>query len=55
MESLPEELKTMTKKNKSKNKAVKRAAALAFNATKQANPATGLTTSQLLLPRMVQV
>ena len=34
-------LKVMTKKNKSKNKAVKRAAALAFTATKQANPATG--------------
>ena len=34
-------LKVMTKKNKNKNKAVKRAAALAFTATKQANPATG--------------
>ena len=41
LESLPEELKVMTKKNKNKNKAVKRAAALAFTATKQANPATG--------------
>ena len=52
MESLPEELKTMTKKNKSKNKAVKRAAALAFNATKQANPATGLTASHLFVVTM---
>ena len=31
----------MTKKNKNKNKAVKRAAALAFNSTKMPNPVAG--------------
>ena len=45
----------MTKKNKSKSKAVKRAAALAFTATKQANPATGNTRYAHILKLCYQI